>query len=98
MGIALSDFEVRFREDTATRQEEEGQQRQWENPGDPVLLPGENAVLSRSGFNPPLGDRNSFPLNPAPAPFATLKGAPSAGKAVKPVPGGTLTIEWQVRK
>jgi hypothetical protein len=40
----------------------------------------------------------SFIETAIPAPFATLKGAPGAGKAVKPVPGGTLTIEWQVRK
>lgn len=40
----------------------------------------------------------SFIDTAIPAPFATLKGAPGAGKAVKPVAGGTLTIEWQVRK
>lgn len=40
----------------------------------------------------------SFIETAIPAPFATLKGAPAAGKSVRPVSGGTLTIEWQVRK
>ena len=55
----------------------------------------------RSGYQP--GKKSSkvaiaFTDTSIPAPFATLQGPPAAGKSMTPVPGGTLTIEWQVRR
>ena len=65
---------------------------------EPMLV---SMTSERSGYQP--GKKSSkvsiaFSDTSIPAPFATLKGPPAAGKSVAKVPGGTLTIEWQVRR